>query len=124
MVYVRVLLCSELLNGGLLRLFSGVVDLVVCLVWFGDETDVFVMSLLIVRLIIVLGIFLCLPSGVSLNDSTVFHLSSFLLLVFSFLQSFILLHRDLPPLFFKGTLFILALIQRLIVSPSQFLFRP
>ena len=124
MVYVRVLLCSELLNGGLLRLFSGVVDLVVCLVWFRDETDVFVMSLLVVRLIIVLGILLCLSGRVSLNDSTVFHLSSFLLLVFSFLQSFILLHRDLPPLFFKGTLFILALIQRLIVPPSQFLFRP
>lgn len=110
MVYVRVLLRSELLNCRLLRLFSGIADLVVCLVWFGNETDVFVIGLL-VRLIKVLRVFLCLPCWVCLDDSTAFHLRSFFFFVFPFLQSFILLQGDLPPLFLEGTLFILTLIQ-------------
>jgi hypothetical protein len=101
MVDVRVLLGSELLECGLLRLFSGIVDLVVCLVWFVNETDILIVGLLVVRLVRVFRILLCLPGGVVLGGPTITNFRHFLLLVFPVLQSFILLHRDFPPLFLE-----------------------
>lgn len=96
----------------------------VCLVWLGNETDILVIDLMIVRLVRTLRVLFSLLSGKSLSDSANVHSRPFLLLTLPVLQSFILLHRDLPPLLLEGALLILAPIQRLVVPPRQFLLRP
>lgn len=94
------------------------------LVRFGNETDILVIGLLVVGLVRVFGIFLSLPVGAGLSDSTTLYFRPFLLLVLPVLQSFILFHRDFPPLFLERQLLILTPIQRLVVPPRQFILRP